>query len=154
MQECKFKEKSQQIHFGKWTAILCAARQNKPFGYIYQPTNYSLVTQYGVLALEWSVSFTNIMSTIALPDSKVHGAFMGPTWGGQDPGGPQVDPMNLAIRLASVSSQYILDVLYINFDILTKNRIWYLFNDPAWSNMLRITYMVLQYNCNFKIRQC
>ena len=29
--------------------------------------------------------------------SKVHGANMGPIWGRQDPGGPHVDPMNLAI---------------------------------------------------------
>ena len=32
------------------------------------------------------------------PDSKVHGANMGPTWGRQDPGGPHVGPMSLAIR--------------------------------------------------------
>ena len=32
------------------------------------------------------------------PDSKVHRAYMGPTWGRQDPGGPQVGPMNFAIR--------------------------------------------------------
>ena len=31
------------------------------------------------------------------PDSKVHGANMGPNWGQQDPGGPHVGPMNLAI---------------------------------------------------------
>ena len=31
------------------------------------------------------------------PDSKVHGANMGPTWGLQDPGGPHEDPMNLVI---------------------------------------------------------
>ena len=31
------------------------------------------------------------------PDSKVHGAHTGPTWGRQDPGGPQVGHMNLAI---------------------------------------------------------
>ena len=31
------------------------------------------------------------------PDSKVHGASMGPIWGRQDPGGPHVGPMNLAI---------------------------------------------------------
>ena len=31
------------------------------------------------------------------PDSKVHGANMGSTWGLQDPGGLHVDPMNLAI---------------------------------------------------------
>ena len=31
------------------------------------------------------------------PDSKVHGANMGPIWGLQDPGGPHVGPMNFAI---------------------------------------------------------
>ena len=31
------------------------------------------------------------------PDSKVHGANMGPIWGRQDPGGPHVGPMNSAI---------------------------------------------------------
>ena len=31
------------------------------------------------------------------PDSKVHGAKMGPIWCRQDPGGPHVGPMNLAI---------------------------------------------------------
>ena len=31
------------------------------------------------------------------PDSKVHGANMGPIWGRQDPGGPHVGPMNIAI---------------------------------------------------------
>ena len=31
------------------------------------------------------------------PDSKVHGANMGPIWGRQDPGGPHVGPLNFAI---------------------------------------------------------
>ena len=31
------------------------------------------------------------------PDNKVHGAYMGPTWGQQDPGGPHVGPMILSI---------------------------------------------------------
>ena len=34
---------------------------------------------------------------LTIPDSKVHGANMGPIWGRQDPGGPHVGPMNLAI---------------------------------------------------------
>ena len=33
----------------------------------------------------------------SFPDSKVHGANMGPTGGRQDPGGPHVGHMNLAI---------------------------------------------------------
>ena len=32
-----------------------------------------------------------------VPDSKVHGSNMGPIWGRQDPGGPHVGAMNLAI---------------------------------------------------------
>ena len=32
-----------------------------------------------------------------VPDSKVHGANMGPNWGRQDPGGPFVGPRNFAI---------------------------------------------------------
>ena len=35
----------------------------------------------------------------AHPDSKVHGANLGPTCGRQDPGGPHVGHMNLAIRV-------------------------------------------------------
>ena len=31
------------------------------------------------------------------PDSKIHGAIMGPNWGRQDPGWPHVGPMSLAI---------------------------------------------------------
>ena len=34
---------------------------------------------------------------IRSPDSKVHGANMGPIWGRQDPGGPHVGPMNFTI---------------------------------------------------------
>ena len=34
---------------------------------------------------------------LIVPDSKVYGAYMGPTWGRQDPGGPHVGPMNLVI---------------------------------------------------------
>ena len=34
----------------------------------------------------------------SIPDSKVHGANMGPTWGQQASDGPHVGPMNLAIR--------------------------------------------------------
>ena len=32
-----------------------------------------------------------------IPDSKIHGANMGPIWVRQGPGGPHVGPMNFAI---------------------------------------------------------
>ena len=36
------------------------------------------------------------MVWVDIPDNKVHGAHMGPTWGRQGPGGPHVGHMNLA----------------------------------------------------------
>ena len=36
------------------------------------------------------------------PDSKVHGAHMGPIWGRQDPSGPHVGPMTFAICVTSI----------------------------------------------------
>ena len=41
----------------------------------------------------------------AYPDSKVHGAHPGPTWGRRDPAGPHVGPMKLL-------SAYLLCVTY------------------------------------------
>ena len=35
---------------------------------------------------------------VDIPDSKIHGASMGPTWVLSAPGGPHVGPMNLVIR--------------------------------------------------------
>ena len=42
------------------------------------------------------------MCSKQLPDSKVHGVYMGPTWGRQDPGEPHVGPMNLATRAVTL----------------------------------------------------
>ena len=36
------------------------------------------------------------------PNSKIHGANMGPIWGRQDPGGPHVGPMDFAIWVCSM----------------------------------------------------
>ena len=38
------------------------------------------------------------------PDSKIQGANTGPFWDRQDPDGPQVDPMNLAIRVNKIKN--------------------------------------------------
>ena len=37
------------------------------------------------------------MTVFGFPDSKVHGAIMGPIWDRQDLGGPHIGPMNFAI---------------------------------------------------------
>ena len=52
-----------------------------------------------------------------IPDSKVHGANMGPIWGRQDPGGPHVGPMNFAIW--DCSSR-----LYFNISITSPQSQW------------------------------
>ena len=59
-------------------------------------------TFYGVLLHgSWTTHFVQITCMGKCgentPDSKVHGANMGPIWGWEDPGGPHVSPMNYAI---------------------------------------------------------
>ena len=49
------------------------------------------------MAVQWQAIIN------AVPDSKVHGANMGPIWGRQDPGGSHVGPMNFAISGTIVS---------------------------------------------------
>ena len=45
------------------------------------------------------------------PDSKVHGANMGPIWGRQDPAGPHVGPMNFAIWVTWIKEDYNTDMM-------------------------------------------
>ena len=49
--------------------------------------------------------------SIGIPDSKVHGANMGPTWGQQDPGGPHVGHVNLVIWDILIHK---LELIFIN----------------------------------------
>ena len=46
----------------------------------------------GMLQMAFSKEFSWVN-----PNTKVHGANMGPSWGRQDPGGPHVGHMNFAI---------------------------------------------------------
>ena len=66
------------------------------------------------------------------PDSKVHGAIIGPIWGRQDPGGPHVGPMNFAIweEITELLTVVIVvtsftrgDNIIINWDYFIRN-IW------------------------------
>ena len=50
-----------------------------------------------LLIINLYCTFIESTEVNAYPDSKVHGANMGPNWGRQDPGGPHVGPMNLAL---------------------------------------------------------
>ena len=55
-----------------------------------------------IFLMEGSNTFNCIFNIMAADDktcpySKVHVANMGPIWGRQDPGGPHVGPINIAI---------------------------------------------------------
>ena len=74
----------------------------------------------GCLSLKWMYNHEQLNELIGpwiysylfegFPDSKVHGANMGPIWGRQDPGGTHVGPMNFAIWVALCwMGQHVMD---------------------------------------------
>ena len=66
------------------------------------------------------------------PDSKLHGANMGPIWGQQDAGGPHVGPMNLAIWdsyfvymiLKILLTKYTTLLFLMNDEYLLQSHLW------------------------------
>ena len=67
-----------------------------------------MITQTPTNEFSLACEFTDIY-----PDNKVHKAYMGPTWVRQDPGGPHVGPMNLAIRVVDDEESEVKFVLGI-----------------------------------------
>ena len=63
------------------------------FQFQYTALHPSVTTGIG----HYAYSVGNIIIYLWLPHSKVRGDNMGPIWGRQDPGGPDVGPMNFAI---------------------------------------------------------
>ena len=63
---------------------------------------------------------------LSTPNSKVHGANMGPIWGWQDPGGPHVGPMNFAI-----------------WD-------WFQIYTGVWFNIKMVSYQYSEFHCGDK----
>ena len=59
-----------------------------------------LFCKYLLKTIFIQIPFIILWYTAMYPDSKVHGAKMGPTWILSAPDGPHVGPMNLAIRVA------------------------------------------------------
>ena len=73
--------------------------------------NHVIATQYKIIQMSWYYIHITVMlyechrnsnhrqleCLFSTPDSKFHGANMGPIWGRQDPGGPHVGPINFAI---------------------------------------------------------
>ena len=91
-------------------------------------------------ALQWI--FTDSLTVI--PDSKIHGANMGPTWVLSAPDGPLVGPMNLAIRdiftlvMPEHNGQYFADNIFKRF---TKSRfVLFCHNQPIVFPILEVIY--------------
>ena len=61
--------------------------------------------------------FLMVAVDLIIPESKVHGAKMGPTWVLSAPDGPHVGPMNLAIRV------YVTKIYKNNFQLLISGDI-------------------------------
>ena len=57
----------------------------------------------------------------SVPESKVHGASMGPIWGRQDPGGPHVGPMNCVIWVIVTTTEY--KMYYKDWDFI--HMVWF-----------------------------
>ena len=71
---------------------------------------FTIITLYSWLMRgstdQWYCFVKSMFTLIAYPDSKVHGAIMGPIWGQQDPGGPHVGLMNFAIWVYMVVTNH------------------------------------------------
>ena len=63
------------------------------------------------------------MTKHGFPDSKVHGANMGPIWGRQDPGGTHAGPMNFAIWV-HIGLVYSADLLPVRPLRIQSEGIW------------------------------
>ena len=89
------------------------------------------------------------------PDSKVHGAYMVPIWGRQDPGGPHVGPMNFAIWEATIGSRN-NSVPYKRQAIswTNNNQVhWRMYGSCGFIGLMQGKYQYIAGTCSKAIRQ-
>ena len=89
------------------------------------------------------------------PDSKVHGANMGPIWGRQDPGGPHVGNMNFAIWEGFVVFFVSLSKLLNNSQHITKrtelHNVWNMCDIRHYFDIINKVWCI--YQCH-SVMQC
>ena len=77
---------------------------------------------HSVSSVLWSSYCLMYISTS--PDSKFHGANMGPIWGRQDPGGPHVGPMNFVIWVSFLFQCLFGSGLFHHISVRDENCVW------------------------------
>ena len=94
-------EKRNTVQCIRWNEILVTGCTTYCF-YNSRCSRLQMIRWYDGISESVVLSLTrrNMNFTRRYPDSKIHGANMGPTWVLSAPDGPHVDPMTLAIRVA------------------------------------------------------
>ena len=78
------------------------------YGWVVGISNWTFFISIQSYQCNWYIP-----SLFTIPDSKVHGANMGPIWGRQDPCGPHEGPMNRAIwDVTGISINKFCDAVY------------------------------------------
>ena len=93
-----------------WQSLLIFSLRLNCFPAMWNIFSFSsFISTDGAVADTYANTDTNpqrlVYPTLSIPDSKVRGAHIGPTWVLPAPDGPNVGPMNLAIRDIMVSMQ-------------------------------------------------
>ena len=78
-------------------SVLCDYMAIKLLQILLQMTHVTSYVKSVVVSIWWSMGCLCEFYVYSIPDSKVHGANMGPIWGRQDPDGTHVGPMNFVI---------------------------------------------------------
>ena len=88
--------------YNLWATLISSNQPNSGLWWIH--TAGSPIIKHSILLK---------IDTHTFPDSKVHGANMGPIWGRQDPDGPHVGSMNFAIWVVLPSQPYSILVFFL-----------------------------------------
>ena len=87
----------------------------------------------------------SVCSWYYIPDNKFHGAIMGPTWGHQDPGGPHVGPMNLAIGDGLLVTEFMCCCLRYKVCYMSIYALWLFYTLTLLGMCRQISYDIFKY---------
>ena len=113
--------------------------------------------QFEMYFLEWNFWHlkTHSIAICPFPDSKVHGANMGPTWVLSAPDGPHVGPMNLAIRVRlQLERNQQWSMLCWTGDKPACEQIMTQINDIIWHQFLVINLVLVGIPQTYTLGEC